>query len=169
MTSQSSNNTSPRLTNYSLCSEIHVIAMGQKGREILVIIHDRPQGYFTVVKHIYNDPNLRVSGFCKPCIKIVVTCQVYDMRLPSPRLIGVQYAITAKDYNSLLPEEKPNWYILDKNLLAQTQSRFPELNAQQVNAALPHLLDNYAKLIKLFSIISLSKLRFINCQPKKFS
>lgn len=65
------------------------------------------------------------------------------MRLPSPRLIGVQYAITAKDYNSLPPEEKPNWYILDKNLLAQTQSRFPELNAQPVNAALPHLLDNY--------------------------
>ena len=109
--------------------------------------YDSPQGYFTVVKHIYNDPNLRVSVFYKPSIKVVVTCQVYDLSLPSPRIIGVQYAITPKDYNSLPPEEKPNWYILDKNLLAQTQPRFPELNAQQINAALPHLLGNYAKLI----------------------
>ena len=29
------------------------------------------QGYFTVIKHVYNDPNLRVSLFCKPGVKIV--------------------------------------------------------------------------------------------------
>lgn len=109
--------------------------------------YDSPQGYFTVIRHIYNDPNLRVSVFCKPDVKVVVTCQVYDMSLPYPRLIGVQYAITAKDYNSLPSQEKSNWYILDKNLLAKTQPQFPELTAQQVNVVLPHLLGNYAKLI----------------------
>lgn len=109
--------------------------------------YDSPQGYFTVIKHIYNDPNLRVSVFCKPSVKVLVTCQVYDMSLPNPRLIGVQYAITAKDYNSLPTQEKPNWYILDKNLLTQTQPRFPELTPQQINVALSHLLGNYAKLI----------------------
>lgn len=109
--------------------------------------YDSPQGYFTVIKHIYNDPNLRVSVFCKPSVKVLVTCQIYDMSLYYPRLIGIQYAITPKDYNSLPPQEKPNWYVLDKNLLAQTQPLFPELNAQQINLVLPHLLGNYAKLI----------------------
>jgi len=109
--------------------------------------YDSPEGYFTVVKHIYNDPNLRVSVFCKPSVQVLVTCQVYDMSLSYPRLIGIQYAITPKDYNSLPPQEKPNWYLLDKTLLAQTQPRFPELNAQQINVVLPHLLGNYAKLI----------------------
>ena len=69
------------------------------------------------------------------------------MSLSYPRLIGIQYAITPKDYNSLPPQEKPNWYLLDKTLLAQTQPRFPELNPQQINVVLPHLLGNYAKLI----------------------
>lgn len=109
--------------------------------------YDSPQGYFTVVKHIYNDPNLRVSVFCKPSVTVLVTCQVYDVSLSYPRLIGIQYAITPKDYNSLPSQEKPNWYILDKTLLSQTQPQFPELNAQQINEVLPHLLGNYAKLI----------------------
>jgi hypothetical protein len=109
--------------------------------------YDSPQGYFTVVKHIYNDPNLRVSVFCKPSVKVLVTCQVYDMSLSYPRLIGIQYAITPIEYNSLPPQEKPNWYILDKTLLTQTQPQFPELNAQQIHVVLPHLLGNYAKLI----------------------
>jgi len=109
--------------------------------------YDSPQGYFTVIRHIYNDPNLRVSVFCKPSVKVLVTCQVYDMSLSYPRLIGIQYAITPGDYNSLPTQEKPNWYILDKTLLAQTHPQFPELNAQQINMVLPHLLGNYAKLI----------------------
>jgi len=109
--------------------------------------YDSPQGYFTVIKHIYNDPNLRVSVFCKPSVKVLVTCQVYDMSLSYPRLIGIQYAITPKDYNSLPPQEKPNWYILDKTLLTQTKPQFPKLNAQQISMVLPHLLGNYAKLI----------------------
>jgi hypothetical protein len=76
--------------------------------------YDSPQGYFTVIKHVYN---LRLGLFCKPDVKIVDTCQIYDSSLPNARLVGIEYIITAKDYNSLPTEEKPNWFIINKILL----------------------------------------------------
>jgi len=62
--------------------------------------YDDPQGYFTVIRHVYNDPNFRVSLFCKPGVKIVATCQIYDGSSPNTaHLIGIEYIITAKDYS----------------------------------------------------------------------
>ena len=84
--------------------------------------YDNPQGYLTVIKHVYNDPNLRLSLFCKPGINIVATCQIYDSSLANARLVGIEYIITAKDYNSLPTEEKANWYIINK-ALATTGSK----------------------------------------------
>jgi len=109
--------------------------------------YDNPQGYFTVIKHVYNDPNLKLSLFCKPGVKIVATCQIYDSSLPTARLVGIEYIITAKNYNSLPTEEKPNWFIINKALATTVQGQFPELNAQQTNAVLQHLLGNYGKVI----------------------
>ena len=109
--------------------------------------YDNPQGYFTVIKHVYNDPNLKLSLFCKPGVKIVATCQIYDSSLPNARLVGIEYIITAKNYNSLPTEEKPNWFIINKALATTVQGQFPELNAQQTNAVLQHLLGNYGKVI----------------------
>ncbi|MGB6671112.1 MAG: DUF1264 domain-containing protein [Candidatus Nitrosopolaris sp.] len=109
--------------------------------------YDNPQGYLTVIKHVYNDPNLRLSLFCKPGINIVATCQIYDSSLANARLVGIEYIITAKDYNSLPTEEKANWYIINKALATTVQGQFPELNAQQINAVLQHLLGNYGKVI----------------------
>jgi hypothetical protein len=110
--------------------------------------YDSSQGYFTVIKHVYNDPNLRVSLFCKPGVKIVATCQIYDSSSPNTaRLIGIEYIITARDYSSLPAKDKLNWYIINKALATTTQGQFPELNAQQINAVLQHLLGNYGKVI----------------------
>jgi hypothetical protein len=109
--------------------------------------YDNPQGYITAIKHVYNDPNLRLSLFCKPGVKIVATCQIYDSGLPNAHLVGIEYIITANDYNSLPSQEKPTWYIIDKKLATTVQGQFPELNAQQINAVLQHLLGNYGKVI----------------------
>jgi hypothetical protein len=72
----------------------------------------------------------------------VATCQIYDSSLLNARLVGIEYIIPAKDYNSLPKEEKPNWFIINKILATTVQEQFPELNAQQANAVLQHLLGN---------------------------
>lgn len=109
--------------------------------------YDNPQGHITAIKHVYNDPNLRISLFCKPGVRLVATCQMYDSSLPNAHLIGIEYIITANDYNSLPSEEKQTWYVLDNKQATTVQAQFPELNPQQINAVLPHLNGNYGKLI----------------------
>ena len=71
------------------------------------------------------NPNLRVSLFCKPGVKIVATCQIYDGSLPNAHLVGIEYIITANDYNSLPSEEKPTWYIIDKKLATTIEGQYP--------------------------------------------
>jgi hypothetical protein len=77
----------------------------------------------------------------------VATCQIYGSSLPNARLVGIEYIITAKDYNSLPTQEKPDWSIINKALATTVQGQFPELNAHQTNAVLQHLLGNYGKVI----------------------
>ena len=88
-----------------------------------------------------------LACFVNQAVNIVATCQIYDSSLANARLVGIEYIITAKDYNSLPTEEKANWYIINKALATTVQGQFPELNAQQVNAVLQHLLGNYCKVI----------------------
>ena len=109
--------------------------------------YDNPQGYFTAIRHVYNDPNLRVNVFCKPGVKTIATCQIYDSSSSNADLIGIEYIITPKDYNSLPANEKPNWYIIDKALATTVQGQFPQLNTQQINIVLQHLLGNYGKIV----------------------
>lgn len=113
--------------------------------------YDSPQGYFTAIKHVYNDPNLRVSVFCKPGVKILATCQIYDGNSTNATLIGIEYIITAKDYASLPETEKVNWYLINNALANTVQGQFPELSAQQVNVVLQHLLGNYGKTTLLWN------------------
>jgi hypothetical protein len=70
----------------------------------------------------------------------VASCQIYGTSLPNACLVGIEYIITAKVCNSLPKEEKPNWFIINKILATTVQVQFPELNAQQANAILQHLL-----------------------------
>ena len=63
-----------------------------------------------------------LACFVNQALDIVTTCQIYDSSLANARLVGIEYIITAKDYNSLPTEEKANWYIIDK-VLARLQSK----------------------------------------------
>ncbi|HEY9387381.1 MAG TPA: DUF1264 domain-containing protein [Nitrososphaeraceae archaeon] len=74
-----------------------------------------PTGHLTAVRHVFDDPTLRVWHYCKPYVKILMVCQLYDSNSPNATLIGVEYIITADAYNAL-PER-------EKNILALSQTR----------------------------------------------
>jgi hypothetical protein len=63
----------------------------------------------TAVRHVFDDPTLRVWHFCKPNDKMMV-CQLYDSNSPNATLIGVEYMITADVYKNILDRDKPNWH-----------------------------------------------------------
>jgi uncharacterized protein DUF1264 len=69
-----------------------------------------PSGPLTAIRHIFDDPTLRVWHFCKPNDKIMMICQLYDSNSPNSTLIGVEYMITADAYKNLPDREKPNWH-----------------------------------------------------------
>jgi hypothetical protein len=49
-----------------------------------------PSGPLTAVRHVFDDPTLRVWHFCKPNDKILMVCQLYDSNSPNATLIGVE-------------------------------------------------------------------------------
>ena len=65
-----------------------------------------PSGPLTAIRHIFDDPTLRVWHFCKPNDKIMMICQLYDSKSPNSTLIGVEYMITADAYKNLPDREK---------------------------------------------------------------
>ena len=67
-----------------------------------------PSGPLTAVRHVFDDPTLRVWHFCKPNDKIMMVCQLYDSNSPNATLIGVEYMITADAYKNLPDRDKPN-------------------------------------------------------------
>ena len=69
-----------------------------------------PSGPLTAVRHIFDDPTLRVWHFCKPNDKIMMVCHLYDSNSPNSTLVGVRYMITADAYKNLPEREKPNWH-----------------------------------------------------------
>jgi hypothetical protein len=64
-----------------------------------------PSGPLTAIRHVFDDPILRVWHFCKPNDKIMMVCQLYDSNSPTATLIGVEYMITTDAYKNL-PERK---------------------------------------------------------------
>ena len=69
-----------------------------------------PSGPLTAVRHVFDDPTLRVWHFCKPNDKIMMVCQLYDSNSPpNATLIGVEYMITTDAYKNIPDRDKPNW------------------------------------------------------------
>ena len=66
-----------------------------------------PTGPLTAVRHIFDDPALRVVHFCKPNDKVLMVCQLYDSNSPNATLIGVEYMIDSNAYKALPDREKP--------------------------------------------------------------
>ena len=107
-----------------------------------------PTGPLNAVRHVFDDPTLRVYHFCKPNDKIMMVCQLYDSSSSNATLIGVEYMIDSKTYQTLSDREKPNWhYHMEEFSPDRANPKFPLLNDQQQKEWLVKLSESYGKVI----------------------
>ena len=107
-----------------------------------------PTGPLSAVRHVFDDPTLRVYHFCKPNDKIMMVCQLYDSSSPNATLIGVEYMIDSKTYQALPDREKPNWHYHKEEFSPdKANPKFPLLNEQQQKEWLAKLSESYGKII----------------------
>ncbi len=110
--------------------------------------YNTPQGHLSAIRHVFDDPSLRVQHYCKPNNKIVLVCQLYDSSSPNATLIGVEYIITADQYKSLPDREKPNWHAHKIEFATnRADPMFPEVPSAKANALMHKLMDTYGKVI----------------------
>lgn len=110
--------------------------------------YNLPQGHITAIRHVFDDPSLRVHHYCKMSDKIFLVCQLYDSESQNATLIGMEYIITHKQYNSLPDREKPNWHYHKIEFTPnRADPKFPELNAQQTQSEMMKAMDTYGKVI----------------------
>jgi hypothetical protein len=101
--------------------------------------------HLSALRHVFDDPSLRVQHYCKPNNKIVFVCQLYDSTSRNATLIGIEYIITADQYKLLPNREKPNWIDITHN---RSNPMFPELSAAQVKALMGKvLMGTHGKVI----------------------
>lgn len=102
--------------------------------------------HLSALRHVFDDPSLRVQHYCKPNNKIVFVCQLYDSTSRNATLIGIEYIITADQYKSLPNREKPNW--IDITHAQGSDPMFPELSPAQVKALfMGKLIGTHGKVI----------------------
>ncbi|MGC1134964.1 MAG: DUF1264 domain-containing protein [Nitrososphaeraceae archaeon] len=107
-----------------------------------------PSGPLTAIRHVFDDPSLRVWHFCKPNDKIMMVCQLYDSNSPNATLIGVEYMITVDAYAALPAREKPNWHYHKEEFAPdRADPKFPQLSEQQQNTTLKKLEETYGKVV----------------------
>ena len=99
--------------------------------------------HLSAVRHVFDDPSLRVQHYCKPNNKIVLVCQLYDSTSRNATLIGIEYIITADQYKSLPDREKPNWIDITHN---RSVPMFTG-SAAQVKALWGKLMGTHGKVI----------------------
>lgn len=110
--------------------------------------YNLPQGHITAIRHVFDDPSLRVHHYCKMSDKIFLVCQLYDSESQNATLIGMEYIITHEQYNSLPDREKPNWHYHKIEFAPnRADPKFPELNAQQTESEMMKAMDTYGKVI----------------------
>jgi hypothetical protein len=107
-----------------------------------------PTGPMTAVRHVFDDPTLRVYHFCKPNDKIMMVCQLYDSSSSNATLIGVEYMVDSKTYQALPDREKPNWHYHKEEFSPdRANPKFPLLNDQEQKDWLVKLSESYGKVI----------------------
>jgi hypothetical protein len=99
------------------------------------------------IRSIYGLPEMEAHFYCKMNENIVVICQIYDSSSANATLIGIEYIMSAEQFNFLPEEEKPNWYIINETLAQRTELRIPELSQEGSNEPLSGFLGTYGKLI----------------------
>ena len=103
--------------------------------------------HISALRHVFDDPSLRVQHYCKANNKIVWVCQLYDSTSSNATLIGIEYIITADQYKSLPNREKPNWIALGNITHNRANPIFPELSAAQVKLMGKVLFGTHGKVI----------------------
>jgi Protein of unknown function (DUF1264) len=103
--------------------------------------------HIAALRHVFDDPSLRVQHYCKANNKIVWVCQLYDSTSSNATLIGIEYIITADQYKSLPNREKPNWIALGNITHNRANPIFPELSAAQVKLMGKVLFGTHGKVI----------------------
>ncbi len=110
--------------------------------------YSTPEGHLTAIRHVFDDPSLRVQHYCKPNDKILLVCQLYDSSSPNATLIGIEYIITADQYNSLPNREKPAWHYHKTEFATnRADAHFPDLTPQKEGESLKKLSNTYGKVI----------------------
>ena len=94
--------------------------------------YNLPQGHLTAIRHVLDDPSLRVHHYCKIDEKIFLVCQLYDSNDKTATLIG----------------EKPNWHYHKIEFASnRADPKFPELSPEQAKAEMQKAMDTYGKII----------------------
>ena len=110
--------------------------------------YNLPQGHVTAIRHVFDDPSLRVHHYCKIDEKIFLVCQLYDSNDKNATLIGVEYIITGEQYTTLPDREKPNWHYHKIEFASnRADPKFSELSPEQAKAEMQKAMDTYGKII----------------------
>ncbi len=110
--------------------------------------YNLPQGHLNAVRHVFDDPSLRVEHFCKPSDKIMMVCQLYDSNSANATLIGIEYIITQQQYDSLPDREKPYWHAHREEFSPnRADPMMPELTPEQAQAEMAKMLPTWGKVI----------------------
>ena len=110
--------------------------------------YNLPQGHLNAVRHVFDDPSLRIEHFCKPSDKIMMVCQLYDSNSANATLIGIEYIITQQQYDSLPNREKPYWHAHREELRPErADPMMPELTPEQTQAEMAKMLPTWGKVI----------------------
>jgi hypothetical protein len=110
--------------------------------------YNLPQGHLNAVRHVFDDPSLRIEHFCKPSDKIMMICQLYDSNSANATLIGIEYIITQQQYDSLPDREKPYWHAHREEFSPnRADPMMPELTPEQAQAEMAKMLPTWGKVI----------------------
>ena len=110
--------------------------------------YNLPQGHLNAVRHIFDDPSLRVEHFCKLHDSIMMVCQLYDSNSANATLIGIEYVITQEQYDSLPDREKPYWHAHREEFSpTRADPMMPELSPEQAQAEMAKMLPTWGKVI----------------------
>lgn len=132
------------MTNTTSMNETSAASTGAKP----VDGYDDPKGHMNAVRHVFDDPSLRVDHYCKPNDKIMMVCQLYDGPSANATLIGVEYIITQEQYDSLPDREKPYWHAHSEEFAPdRADPMMPELSTEEAKAEMAKLRPTWGKVI----------------------
>jgi Protein of unknown function (DUF1264) len=105
-------------------------------------------GPLTAVRHVFDDPTLRVWHYCTPHHNIMAVCSLFDSNQKNATLIGIEYMLTPEDYKKLPEREKPYWhYHVTEFAPNRADPHFPMLSAEDEKKVLKMIEDTYGKVI----------------------